>query len=61
MKNWKYVVQFVQIIDKYVERGVNAKELARGLERLDRGFQSVTTIKETAEAARNINDSFRRK
>jgi hypothetical protein len=60
IKNWKYVVQFVSILDRNIERGVNAADLEKGLNRLEKGFADVATIQETAATARDINDSFRK-
>lgn len=60
LKNWPYVVRFVEIIEKNLKEGIEAKDLEVGLERLEKGFENVKTIKETANAARSINDSFRK-
>ena len=60
MKNWKYVVEFVSILDRNLEKGVNEADLRRGLARLEKGFRDVKTIEEAADAAASINDSFRK-
>lgn len=60
LKNWKYVVQFLEILERNIQNGLNEADLQRGLKRLDKGFADVTTIEETADAARDINDSFRK-
>lgn len=58
LQNWKYVAQFAQIVDTNVKKGMKEKDLELGLKRLEKGFADVTTIKETADAAAAINDSF---
>jgi hypothetical protein len=60
LKNWKYVVQFVEIIDKGIRNGYNAYELNKSLNRLERGFREVKTVQDAASSARDINDSFRK-
>jgi len=60
LQNFKYVVQFVQVIDKRVKLGITEKDIRLGIERLDKGFANVQTVKETAQAAKDINDSFRK-
>lgn len=60
LKNWKYVVQFVEILDQAIQRGVAERDLNIGLARLNKGFENATTIKDSANAARSINDSFRK-
>jgi hypothetical protein len=60
LKHFKYVVQLVKMIEKYTSAGIKERDLERGLHRLEKGFADVTTIQETADAAADINDSFRR-
>lgn len=60
LKNWKYVVQFVEIIDKGIRNGYSAYELNKSLNRLERGFREVKTVQDTASSASDINDSFRK-
>jgi hypothetical protein len=60
LKNWKYVVQFVQIIERSVVKGYNAYDLQKSLNRLERGFRDVKTVQDTASSASDINDSFRK-
>lgn len=60
LKNWKYFVQFAEMLERNIDRGVNAADLERGLARLEKGFAGVKTIRETADTARNINDTFRK-
>ncbi len=60
IKNWKYVVQFVEILDQAIQRGANERDLKIGLDRLNKGFANARTVKDSADSARNINDSFRK-
>jgi hypothetical protein len=60
IKNWKYVIQFIEILERNISKGVNEQELRKGLARLEKGFENVRTIEETANSARDINDSFRK-
>jgi hypothetical protein len=59
LKNWPYVVRFTEIIERNIKDGLNQKDLEKGLDRLEKGFKDVKTIKETADSARAINDAFR--
>jgi hypothetical protein len=60
IKFWPHVIRFLEIIQKGIEKGVNEADLSKGLERLEKGFIDAKTIKETADAAGSINDSFRK-
>lgn len=60
LKNWKYVVQFVQIIDSAIQKGYNELQLKKSLNRLERGFREAKTVQDSASSARDINDSFRK-
>lgn len=59
-KNWKYVVQFLEIIERSIANGYSAYELNKGLNRLERGFREAKTVQDSASSARDINDSFRK-
>jgi hypothetical protein len=60
LKNFKYVVQLVQMLDQNIKKGMSEKDIQVGMERLEKGFSHATTIKETAASAGHINDSFRK-
>lgn len=60
LKNMKYFVWGFKTLLAAIDKGTNEKDLERGLARLEKGFANVTTIEETAQAARDINDTFRR-
>ena len=59
LKNWKYVVQFLAILERAIINGANTIELNRGLKKLDKGFEKDENKKDVADSARSINDSFR--
>lgn len=60
VKNWKYVVQFIKIIEKGITNGYSHYDLTKSLNRLERGFREVKTVQDAASSARDINDSFRK-
>ena len=55
LKNFKHVVAFLKII----ERATDEAQINRALKLIDKGFTDAKTIKDAADAARNINDSYR--
>lgn len=59
-KNWKYVVQFIDIVEKAAVNGYNAYDLNRSLKRLEQGFKDAKSVKDSADSARSINDAFRK-
>jgi hypothetical protein len=60
LKNWKYVVQFVEILEKAIINGYNAYDLNKSLHRLNEGFKHAKSVEDSANAARSINDAFRK-
>lgn len=60
LKNWKYVVRFIEISKDAAEKGYRQYDLNKGLNRLERGFREVKTVEDTASGARSINDAFRK-
>jgi hypothetical protein len=56
IKNWNLVMGFLYLIKK----GVNEADLMNGLNRIEKGFEDAKTIKDAANAARSINDAFRK-
>lgn len=59
LKNFKYIAQVASLIDNAIQRGISEAELQKSIELLDKGFERAISKEDTANAARNINDSFR--
>ena len=59
LKNFKYVAQFVEIMEKAVINGYNTYDLNKSLYKLNEGFKHAKTVQDSANAASSINDSFR--
>jgi hypothetical protein len=53
--NWSTVLRFLKIL----ERGIEDYKIKQGLERLDKSFDHVESVNESANQARSINDLFR--
>jgi hypothetical protein len=53
--NWSTVLRFLKLL----ERGIEDYKIKQGLERLEKQFEHVTTIRDSALQARSINDRFK--